>query len=82
MFYPEIAAPLHHLTQKSVKFQWTNKYQRAFEELKSRFVRAPVLAFPLFDVPFRLYTYATDHGIGAVLSQWQDGVERIIAYAS
>lgn len=80
--FAEIASPLHRLTQKSVEFGWTIECQKAFEELKQRFTKAPVLAFPRFDVPFRLYTDASDYGIGAVLSQKQDGAERVIAYAS
>ena len=80
--FAEITALLHNFTWKSVKFQWTNECQRAFEGLKSTFVRASGLAFPSCDVPFWLYTDALDHGIGAVLSQLQDGAERVIAYAS
>ena len=41
-----------------------------------------MLAFPRFDIPFRLYTDESDYGIGAVLSQMQDGAERVILYAS
>lgn len=54
--------------------------QAAFEELRRRFVTAPVLAFPDYSRPF---TDASDVGVGAVLSQLQeDGSERVIAYAS
>ena len=72
--FTEIVSPLHRLTQKSVQYAWTDDCQKALEEL-NRFSRAPVLAFPIFDVPFRLYTDASDYGIGAVLSQNQDGAE-------
>jgi len=41
----------------------------------------PVLAFPDFKVPFILKTDATTVGLGAVLSQVQEGIERSISFA-
>ena len=40
------------------------------------------MAFPRFDCTFILDSDASDHGIGSVLSQNQDGKERVIAYYS
>ena len=67
--FAELAAPLHHLTQKLTKCLWTKECQDAFQKLKKKFTEAPVLAFPHFGVPFILYTDASDYGIGSVLSQ-------------
>jgi len=57
------------LTEKTAKFEWTEKAQNALEELRRRLVTAPVLAFLDYSKPFTLDTDASDTGIGAVLSQ-------------
>lgn len=81
--FSSIAKPLHRLTEKTAKFEWTTECQAAFEDLRHRLVTAPVLAFPDYSRPFLLDTDASGTGIGAVLSQVQeDGTERVIAYAS
>lgn len=45
-------------------------------------VTAPILAYPNQKDPFILDTDASDVAIGAVLSQQQAGIERVIAYGS
>ena len=42
--FATIAKPLHRLTEKICKFDWTTDYQRAFEELRRRLVTTPILA--------------------------------------
>ena len=42
----------------------------------------PILAFPRLDLSFILDTDASGDGIGAVLSQIQDNLERVIGYFS
>ena len=81
--FATIAKPLHHLTEKTAKFEWTEQAQSAFEELRLRLVTAPVLAFPDYTRPFILDTDASETGVGAVLSQLcEDGSECVVAYAS
>ena len=81
--FATIAKPLHRLTEKTAKFEWTDECQAAFEEIRRRLVTAPILAFPDYTRPFILDTDASDTRIGTVLSQVQeDGRERVIAYAS
>ena len=80
--FSEIAQPLTKLTRKSVRFSWDQSCQDAFESLKSKLVTAPVLAYPKAEPQYILDMDASNHAIGAVLSQVQDGEERVIAYAS
>ena len=80
--FAETAAPLYRLTENEADFTWTDQCNTAFRELKRQLTMAPVLAFPSFGEEFILDTDASNFGIRAVLSQVQDGEERVIAYAS
>ena len=80
--FSHIAAPLTNLTKKKVAFVWDCSCQKAFESLKETLCSSPVLAYPKPGLQFLLDTDASDVGIGAVLSQVQDGKERVVAYAS
>jgi len=80
--FAEIAALLHALTAKNKQFEWTANCDRAFGRLKFAIISPPILAMPNDADPFLLDTYACDVSIGAVLSQVQNGVEKVIAYAS
>jgi len=78
----DIAAPLHVLQQKNVRFEWTQEQEDAFNELKTRLTTAPVLGVPRNEGVFYLDTNASEVGLGAILSQEQDGCGVVIAYAS
>jgi len=80
--FSTIAAPLYNLTRKESEFCWTNECQEAFDELKRRLVKEPILALPSDNGTYVLDTDASDCGLGAVLSQRQDNQEKVIAYAS
>ena len=80
--FATVTKPLHKLTSKDSKFVWTKECQESFDTLKDRLTKSPILAYPDFKQPFILDTDASEYGIGAVLSQKQDGAERVIAYAS
>jgi len=77
-----LAGPLYDLTKKRVKFQWNDSCEKAFELIKSRLTESPILAYPTRDDKFILDTDASAYGIGGVLSQIQNGQEKVIAYAS
>ena len=79
--FAEIAASLHQLTNKGVKFEWTPSCQSAFNHLKQKLTEAPVLAYPQFGPAaeqFILQTDASANGIGAVLEQGG----RVVGYGS
>ena len=80
--FANVAAPLHALTQKNRKFEWTTACQQSFEELKRRLCSAPVLSLPRDEGCFILDTDASEHSIGAAIHQVQDGEEKVLAYAS
>lgn len=68
--------------QKKEPYKWTEKHQQAFDAIKVALTSPPILAFPDYSKPFIVYTDASSNGLGAVLSQVQDGKEHVIAYAS
>ena len=80
--FASIARPLIKMTKKNSTFEWTDEQEGAWDILKKRLVSSPLLVYPDPGLPFILDTDASDFGIGAVLSQIQDGEERVVAYGS
>ena len=77
-----IAAPLHQLTKKEAKFDWTDGCQKSFDTLKTKLINAPLLHH--FDPTKKiiLVTDASDIGIGAVLQLEIDDCEVPVGYWS
>jgi len=44
-----MARPLHDMVRKDQKWDWTEKQEKAFKELKERFTKELVLAVPDLD---------------------------------
>ena len=80
--FSNIAAPLNRLLEKNKSFEWTDECMAAYEKLKAVLLQRPVVAYPDFSIPFRLYTDASNVGLGAILAQQQEGKECIICCAS
>ncbi|GJY00360.1 putative reverse transcriptase domain-containing protein [Tanacetum coccineum] len=76
--FSKIARPMTKLTQKSMKFDWGEKAEAAFQLLKQKLCSAPILALPEGSENFVVYCDASHKGLGAVLMQ----KEKVIAYAS
>lgn len=77
--FAQITRPLHNVCEKNAKFQWSEACQKSFEELKQKLTQSPILAYPLPDLGFILDTDVSDKAVGSVLSQVQDGSEKVIA---
>ncbi|KAK3753252.1 hypothetical protein QZH41_004468 [Actinostola sp. cb2023] len=93
--FAAIAGPLHELVNTCLKElkehrklkipftqRWNSNCQKAFDTLKEKLTSPPVLGYVDFSKPFVVETDASNEGLGAVLSQEQDGQRRVIAYAS
>ena len=80
--YATICADLYDLAQQKGDVAWTDRHHLAFDRAKEALVSAPCLSYPRPEGLFILDTDASDKTIGAVLSQVQDGQEKVICYAS
>ena len=76
--FSKIAEPLHCLTRKGVKFEWTDRCEGRFQTLKEKLTSASVLTLPKGNEGFDVYSDASYQGLGCVLMQHK----RVVAYAS
>ena len=76
--FSKIAGPLHGLTRKGVKFEWTDRCEGSFQTLKERLTSALVLTLPEGNEGFGVYNDASFQGLGCLLMQHK----RVVAYAS
>ena len=80
--FASICRPLYDLTKTGRKYEWTEECETAFETLKGRLVTAPIMAYPIPGTRYIVDTDSSGYAIGSVLSQIQDGEERVICYGS
>ena len=73
-----IASSLTKLLRKGVKFEWDDKCQSSFEQLKKILVKTPMLTQPTSGREYAMYSDASKFGLGCVLMQ----DEKVVAYAS
>ena len=78
-----VARPLHDLVKKNKKWEWTEREEKAFKELKERFTKDPVLTAPDIDKKMRIEVDALDYAMGGVLSmECEDGLWRLVVFLS
>ncbi|CAC5389689.1 Retrovirus-related Pol polyprotein from transposon 297 [Mytilus coruscus] len=80
--FASIAKPLHKLTELNTKFIWDEICQMSFDTLKQTLICSPILAFPREEGLFIIDADASQYGMGSVLSQVQDRVEKVNSYFS
>ncbi|KAK8777518.1 hypothetical protein V5799_029140 [Amblyomma americanum] len=80
--FSRIAEPLTQLTKADVPFKWEAPQAEAFKELQRRLQSPPILAHFDENADTEVHTDASSVGLGAVLVQKSDGLEKVIAYAS
>ena len=74
----------HQKRKSKTKKTWTweNEQNQAFETLKERLVTSPILGYANYSLPYKLHTDASGDALGTVLYQEQEGMKRVISYAS
>ena len=85
IFCPELQKllkPIYELTKKGRPFVWGEEQQKAFEDIKNRLQKQPVLSMPDRRGRFLLYSDTSKFATGSALYQVQDGKPKLIAYVS
>ncbi|CAH1452434.1 unnamed protein product [Lactuca virosa] len=65
--YSSRATPLTDLLKKKVNWEWTQKSQRTFDDLKNAVTKLPVLKLPDYSKPFLVQTDTSDFTIRVFL---------------
>ena len=81
--FAKIAKLLHEMMRKETKWSWGERQQKAFEELKERFMTEPVLVTLDLDKEIRVEADVSDFAMRGVLSmKCEDKKWRPVAYIS
>ena len=85
IFCPELQKflkPIYDLTRKGRQFIWREEQQLAFEEIKCRLVKPPVLHLPDNKGRVHLYSNTSKFATGSALYQIWNGKPKLITYSS
>ncbi|CAI7926010.1 unnamed protein product [Closterium sp. NIES-54] len=76
------ATVLNGMLREDKAWEWGEKQREVLQDLMTAVKTATVLRLPAADQPFILYTDWSSQGMGAILCQEVEGVEKVVAYAS
>jgi hypothetical protein len=76
--FSKIAGPMTKLLRKNTPFEWSEKCEESFQELKKKLTTTPILAVPETGKDYTVYCDASKNGLGYVLMQNR----KVIAYGS
>nr|GEY81774.1 reverse transcriptase domain-containing protein [Tanacetum cinerariifolium] len=65
--FSKISRPMTHLLEKNTPFIFSEDYIKAFQTLKKKLTKAPILIAPNWDLPFELMCDASDFSIAKAL---------------
>ena len=80
--FSKISRPLCLLLQKDKDFVFDEKCLEAFETLKEALTSTPMIAPPVWDLPFEVMCDASDYAVGIILGQKVDKDPHVIYYLS
>ena len=81
--FATVARPLHDLVKKDKKWDWTERQERAFQELKEQFTKEPVLAALDINKKMRVEVDVSNYATGGVLSmECEDRLWRPVVFLS
>ena len=78
----KLLKPIYDLTRKDRPFNLGQEQQRAFDKIKGRLQKPPILHLPENKLRFHLYSDTSKYATGNTLYQIQNGKPKLIAYAS
>ncbi|KAK6175915.1 hypothetical protein SNE40_014290 [Patella caerulea] len=77
-----VLRPLHKISNKKAKFEWTAQHEDAFEEVKALLVKPPILHLPQSVGRLTLYSDTSRLATGSYLTQLVDNEEHILGHYS
>jgi len=77
-----IARPLYDMVKKDKKWEWMEKQEKAFKELKEQFTKEPVLAAPDLNKKMRMKVDVSDYAMGVLSMECENGLWRPVAFLS
>ena len=81
--YSVLTGPLHKLLKKGAQYIWSAVCENSFQVLKDSLLSSKALAFPRFDIEFRIAVDTSSKGIGYMLYQvHEDEKPRVVRFGS